>query len=611
MPFPANRSSPGTRTALLLMAFGYAALLVIIGILIHPIAAIGVENDSYSSMAQQILHGHLPHDEYRPLAYHLLTAAFGWVTGDVFLGGKIVSCLAAGGLLVACHALAESLFDRSTARLTVLLVACNGWVMSYGMMVSTDMLFTALSVGALTAATQVSRRPGLGPAAFLGVMLGLSYWTRYTAILLLLPAALALWCASATRRDWSTRLRRCGVCAATTVLALVPHFVLSWVQFGSLLHDQTWRSTELKYSGGMDFDQIADMEAGSLTAVLLRDPTAVAARAAKDFGAFLSEGFGTIVLGRATTQWGLVVLLIGIAAIWQAWRRRRSPVWVALAYIAVLPPALCVAFVPEARMLLAIIPVVYAAAVCATVARQSRMLAVLRRLVLVAAVGMLVANATVTLIDMEGRQPTHEVEVVRRLQRETPHPFLVLSTYGHLAVLMPQNSGFLRPPSPGADCVAYLQSSVDEAQRVGATYVLFGRVSTGAGAFAVLSRLEHPNLRVVRRTPDVLLFERVNARLEWIEDFAAGRTAAPVDTVTLRVRLRPDIARDQVFGVAARLGGAAGAEQTISLLAEGDGVYAAVAPITIRPAADGSLQARAVVMSVDGRFGATAALTVH
>src|SRR5436305_6460516 len=56
------------------------------------------ERDGYVAQAEQLLHGTLPHDPFRPLLYPLLTAGLSLLVGDPFLAARLLSNLAAAAL---------------------------------------------------------------------------------------------------------------------------------------------------------------------------------------------------------------------------------------------------------------------------------------------------------------------------------------------------------------------------------------------------------------------------------------------------------------------------------------------------------------------------------
>src|SRR5947209_9969841 len=89
---------PAGRRALL-AAFLLFIALALFGQRYHWVEEAGTaERDGYVAQAEQILHGQLPHDPFRPLLYPLLTAGLSFLVRDPFLAARLLSNLAAAGL---------------------------------------------------------------------------------------------------------------------------------------------------------------------------------------------------------------------------------------------------------------------------------------------------------------------------------------------------------------------------------------------------------------------------------------------------------------------------------------------------------------------------------
>lgn len=588
----------------------YVAALIVAGLLLHPIAAIGVENDDFVGKASELLAGRLPVDPYRPLGYPLAVAGIGWMVGDCFAGARIVSALGAGMLLAATFALADRCGGRRLATLAVVLVGANGWVMTHGMTASSDMLFTGFTVVALAIAVRAYDHPGRREFVALGVFLALAWFTRYQALTLLLPAAIACCTpAGGASGRGMARVRRLALVAATAVVCLIPHFLLTNAVFGSLVHDENWRSVELKYEHGMIFSRLPLATRGSVLAVLAHDPTAVLARTLQDLHTLYSSALPELMQGsQPSTVGGTGLAMLAAAGILHLLVRRGSLLWLPVAHQLAAAVALCLLFVPLPRLLLANVAMLGLGLATVVLAIPGGRLAYVRGATAAAALAFTGWHAVVAVESLCRAHPWPEVVAARGLRDEAMVPFRLLTSYGFLASqLLPDQCVLMPPPQRGEDLDAYAERLVRAAERWNAAYVLYGRRSCGDEMFTELLELEHPRVRVQQRTDEVLLLQVAGIELDWIAHARVVPRPAPARELDVEVVLRDHVDLRDVVAVGVSLRGVGGERGLVVLAGAGERTWrgAVVAP----PEAGGegapadALTLMPVVLGATGRFG--------
>lgn len=588
----------------------YVAALIVAGYWLHPIAAIGVENDDFVGKARALLAGQLPVDPYRPLGYPLAAAGVGWLVGDCFAGARIVSALGAGLLLASTFVLADRCGGRRVATLATALVGANGWVVTHGMTASSDMLFTGLSVAALSAAVRSFDCPGRRQLVALGVCLALVWFTRYQAATLLLPAAIAC-CTPAGGGSgrWTAGMRRFALVAATAALCLIPHFLLTHAVFGSVVHDENWRTVELKYEHGLIWSRLPFATRGSVLAVLAHDPAAVLARALQDLrtlgtgvlpeltqGSQPSTAVGTVLAGLAVA--GIVCLLV----------RRGSLLWLPAMHQVVAAVAVCVLFVPLPRLLLANVAMLALGLAVAVGAIPGGRFGYARVAAAAAVLAFPGWQAVVAVGNLGRAHPWPEVAAARRLRDEAMVPFRLLTSYGFLAAhLHPDLCVQMPPPQQGEDLHAYSDRLLGAAERWHAAYALYGRHSCGDEMFQQLLTLAHPRVRVHERTGDVLVLYIAGIELDWIAHARVVPRPAPARELDVEVLLRDDVDARDVMAVGLSWRDAGGGRGFVILTGAGERTWrgtVVVPPATgVVGAPAGAVTIVPVVLGVTGRFG--------
>lgn len=399
-----------SRLALLAAAVLFVAL-ALFGARVHWVEEAGTaERDGYVAQAEQILHGTLPRDPFRPLLYPILTAGLALLTGDAFLAARLLSNLAAAVLAWQCWAFGRRFGGTAGGAWAMALAAVNPNLWILGQHVSTDMLFAALAAGALLAGLCYLEEPGPGAALAGGALLGLAAFTRSNAVFLLPPLLAAWWLAPGGRRR---RLAHLAMAAAVAVLVLVPHWMLRQAAFGDPFHDENWKNLAWKLHGYPDWSYLDRVPYSGALAVVRDDPAAVVRGGFTELGRFLFGGGAPQLFG----TWAHV-LLLAMGAVVAVRRRPRSALWL-LGACGLFLVAIAFAFFTWGRLLLLLIPPGYALAFAPWdfAPRWRRGLNVL-------AAGLVLLLAVKTfgfrLPAFIARHPYREVAALRRLDASLP-----------------------------------------------------------------------------------------------------------------------------------------------------------------------------------------------
>ena len=210
----------------LLAVFAAASLAMVFGP--HRVGDVFTETDFYGAYAEGALHWQrLQVDPSRygvvgPL-FELLLGLVGFVVRDLFVAAQLISVAAMTLGLLAWHRAIRTLTSPLAALLALALLASNAQIFRHAWAASTDALAFALLGAAMAALVG-----GLGRASVrtAGVLLGLSFLTRYTAIVLL-PAGAAAVALGWTGVERGRRLRAAGGFLLGFVAIVSPWVILS------------------------------------------------------------------------------------------------------------------------------------------------------------------------------------------------------------------------------------------------------------------------------------------------------------------------------------------------------------------------------------------------
>jgi 4-amino-4-deoxy-L-arabinose transferase-like glycosyltransferase len=384
----------------------------VFGARVHWVEEAGTaERDGYVAQAEQILHGSLPRDPFRPLLYPILTASLALVTGKAFVAARLISNLAVAVLAWQCWAFGRRLGGTACGAWGMALAAVNPNLWILGQHVSTDMLFAALAAGALLAGLCYLEEPRWAMALLGGALLGLATFTRSNAIFLVPPLLAAWWLAPGERRR---RLAHLTAAAGLAILVLAPHWALRQAVFGDPFHDENWKNLAWKLHGYPDWSYLDRVPFSGGLAVLRDDPAGVIRGGFSELSRFFFGGGAAQLFG----TWAHVLLLAAGAGYALRSRDRRRPALWLLASCAFFLVAIAFVFFTWGRLLLLLIPPAYALAFvpwrAGTWPRASKILA--------AAFVLLLAVKTFgfRLPDFVSRHPYREVAALRRLDTSLP-----------------------------------------------------------------------------------------------------------------------------------------------------------------------------------------------
>jgi 4-amino-4-deoxy-L-arabinose transferase-like glycosyltransferase len=423
-----------------LLAGAAFATLALLAMWIHPVEVPQYENDRYHLQAETLLSGSWPRDVYRPTLYVLLTSALGLVTGDCFLGGKIVSAFGIALLIIATHRLTRELHGRTAAVAAAMLTAVSPLAIRYGLVAGTDALFAALFTLALFASLRAARTFDMRSAAFAGVAFSMAYWCRYPAIVLL-PVALL---GSAFGARSGDRIRRAAWCMAAAIAGLVPHMTLSWMQFGRPFHDENWRNVALRhFAPTLDFGYLLNNPFDGLASVLMHDPALMIRHTIDELAAMWNYGLRGVLAGpdSGPTLSAALFVLVLVSALVSWTRRTKAALLLALgtgAYLLLVAST----FYSWERFLLPALPPMLAMLAFALVRGIPRMVAIRTakvfraRLALAAPAAIACAllwSACAGADALARQQPLRAVEVARELAQQTGGDVGILSNYGFLS----------------------------------------------------------------------------------------------------------------------------------------------------------------------------------
>ncbi|HEB52368.1 MAG TPA: hypothetical protein ENI87_03830 [bacterium] len=313
-------AAEGTVATACWLAIGYLVVLLAVGPWLHPMPAIGVENDDFQQLAAAWLRGRPPADVFRPALYPLSMAAVSILTGDLFSAGRVVSSVGAALMVGSVFVLVRRLGRKRLAWFAAISAGLHPVVLEHGLLVATDML--AFGLACLTLAVASSRLPAGGRSravggetkwlAGLAACFALAYWTRYTNLALLVPIVFAVLSAGG---DLWRRLARLLGFGALALLFLLPHCGLSLLQFGEPFHDENYRNAALRHYYDLDFTRMAEVPFQSFAEVFLHDPARVVIHASAGLWEFFTVGLPRLMAGGAGSPAWLAVPWLTLAAI--------------------------------------------------------------------------------------------------------------------------------------------------------------------------------------------------------------------------------------------------------------------------------------------------------
>jgi 4-amino-4-deoxy-L-arabinose transferase-like glycosyltransferase len=416
-----------------LLLASWALFLFVFAYLMHPMEEIDTaERDQYVRQVEAISNGELPRDPFHPLLYPLVARALIPVTRDAFAAARLASVLAAIALAWVSASLARRMLGAPAAMFSVVMLLLNFHVIHYGVLTTTDMLFAALSLATIRACLGYTDLPTRRRLAGVALLFSLSFFTRSTGVFLIVAVILCVW--KYGRSTLREKLQHSVLFCTVAVIVLVPHLILTHIQFGSPFYTENWKNVAFKISGqGWDyFDRIPYNGAMEM----LRE----------SWKRIIVQGFSTLermlchTSATLTAPYGpmrMVVLYVGVTAgiVTACMRRRRD---FALVGVSMLSYCLLVAFsfFSTVRLLLPVLTGIYAFAAYGLLELPGTWMTprVYRRytaaVIVVAATGMLLALPA-RVASFYERHPRQEVTMLRQLDARHGDSVTVMATLPH------------------------------------------------------------------------------------------------------------------------------------------------------------------------------------
>lgn len=494
----------------------YLIFLVLFGIKYHVMEVpASSEWDGFALRADEIRSGILTRDPYRPLLYHLLTAAAGEIVGESFAGGRLVSSLFACIFLFVAWRIGRLVFGEPAGSITVLLLMLNFHVATYGMSVSTDMMFTALVSAVLLVSLLMVKDPGPGKSVFIGFLFAMAFFTRYTTAFIL-PVPVVSIMISRSDRDTAGKLFLTGLFLVSALIFLVPHFVLNTMVFGSPLYNENWRNVAFKIYGEGDWTNFGKPRFTGLFDVIASDPARWLRLTAVEIARFFTStmyylggkgvaGYLFFVAGTA----GLVALALRMD-------RRRA---VIILFIMLIVAGGCATFVSGVRFMMPVINLYYMMIAGLAVGVMISGSPYLRSGIRIASASLAAFFVLATIytgvrhmgmyIDAH---PIEELEAARKLERESGTGITVLGTfpfmqryvgYRYVELEASVDKGRISP-------AAYFDMMETQVRTEGARFVIVGRATLSLRPIELLDAADPPDFIVLLdRDRAVTLYETV------------------------------------------------------------------------------------------------------
>jgi hypothetical protein len=416
------------RAAIVLAALFFCAL-ALYGARVHWLEEAGTaERDGYVHQAEVLRAGGLPRDPFRPLFYPLLIAAVTPVAGSAFAAARLLSNLAAAGLLLLAYGFGRQLVGPAAGLWAMALLAVNPNLWIIGQHVTTDMVFAALAASALYFGLEYLLEANLRSALLAGLFVGLAAFTRSNAVFVVPPLAVAWWCATGPRRP---RVAHLVAGVASAVLVLLPHWWLRAAEFGDPFYDENWKNLAFKLHGYPDWSYLGRVPYSGLLAIVRSEPGAIASGAVRELWRFTMAGLPQLVgtwLNVALLAVGIVVVVTRRAA---DERIRWGGLW-SVGSLALFVLATATTFFTWGRFLLIVLPGASALSAAALAMPPRRAGPAFRRIAVGAGVVVIAVLALKTfrfrLPVFAADHPYREVEVLRQMESSLPGPTVLAGT---------------------------------------------------------------------------------------------------------------------------------------------------------------------------------------
>ena len=499
-----------TRTYAYLVSF-FAVEVLLFGLLAHPIEAIGsAENDQYVWMAEVILGGQLPHDVYRPLLYPLSVAGTRVFGLGGFEGAQLISMLSAIVMMAATIHLAKRIVSFQAVILCAVLLVFSFPILSSAVMATTDMIFSALVLLNLCCMVEYDEARSRKWLFWMSLTFSLAFFARYTAAVLLFPLVLVfiVQLQSAPMRTFKHGL----LCVSLVLVFLLPHFVLSYVQFESPLYNENWKNTAFKLYGEHDWSYFDRIPYASGWDFMSASYGLLFGEGISSLKSFATRGMpGLISTDELFRVWLYPIsFLIGLIGLLLA--RKRSFL-ILLSFLAAYTVGICMMFHPWPRLMFVLLPIVFIALSYAWIDFFSAFLPNSWQKLwgtgvigLCALVGLLSWPAEINRF--VARHPLSEVDIIRKLGREKVN---IMGTFLHGWRFVEGSYSYI-PDAFGLERIhpeLFLEKVRLQAESQEASYFVVGRLTLENRPEALLRHQDLPDWLKTSQTHDDFVVYRI------------------------------------------------------------------------------------------------------
>jgi hypothetical protein len=294
----------------------YSVLLVALGLRHQGLTNYSVEWDflGYAQRAQTASTAFAVNPR-TPFGYPLSLWMLGQVTGDLFVSGKLLTGFSTLVVLGFTYLLGRRLFTADVGLFAVLGLVATTLFAEHTILVGTDMLAIACLLASLYLLL-LETEHRVRSSILAGILGGLSYLVRPSAIVLVPAVLLWLWLPMMARTSSAERRRpwRIGLLyAASFGLAITPQLILSTIHTGNPFYNNRAMDIWMDMYGNWDWALLPEVANITLREVLLKDPV----------GFVLHWGENLLgTLRNSLLDWPLALFAVpgALALPWRAWR---------------------------------------------------------------------------------------------------------------------------------------------------------------------------------------------------------------------------------------------------------------------------------------------------
>ena len=198
----------------------------------HKIGNFGVETDFYGSYAVQaknILSGKPYTSQVNPPGYPILIALGSFLTGDLFIAGKILTSLSTALLVLICYFIFKKLFTERIALVSIIFLSII--LIPYSFLAATDIVgavFASIPILILINKEEIKSRIYLN----IGVTCGAAYLIRIDTIFVPLGIIISILFILFSN-NWREKFIKTGFLLIGFILITSPWFIYNWKLNGS------------------------------------------------------------------------------------------------------------------------------------------------------------------------------------------------------------------------------------------------------------------------------------------------------------------------------------------------------------------------------------------